>query len=79
MSPGPVLSISGTELRQRLAEGRDLPTWFTPPEIAAELRRSYPPGNGRSKALNGTALNALAGPPAFGAGADGRVGVEATT
>ena len=76
---GPVLSISGTELRQRLAEGRDLPSWFTPPEIAAELRRSYPPGNGRSKALNGTALNALAGPPAFGAGADGRVGVEATT
>ena len=35
------LSISGTELRQRLAEGRDLPAWFTPPEIAAELRRSY--------------------------------------
>ena len=81
---GPVLSISGTELRQRLAEGRDLPSWFTPPEIAAELRRSYPPGNGRSAALNGTALNgtvlnAAAGPPACGAGADGRVGAEATT
>jgi sulfate adenylyltransferase len=38
-----VLSISGTELRQRLAAGQDLPAWFTPPEIAAELRRSYPP------------------------------------
>lgn len=37
-----VLSISGTELRQRLAEGRDLPTWFTPPEVAAELLRSHP-------------------------------------
>ena len=37
------LSISGTELRQRLAEGRDLPTWFTPPEVAAELLRSHPP------------------------------------
>jgi sulfate adenylyltransferase len=36
------LSISGTELRQRLAEGADLPSWFTPPEVAAELRRSYP-------------------------------------
>jgi sulfate adenylyltransferase len=36
------LAISGTELRQRLAEGRDLPAWFTLPEIAAELRRSYP-------------------------------------
>jgi sulfate adenylyltransferase len=43
---GPVLSISGTELRQRLAEGRDLPAWFTPPEIAAELRRSYRVGAG---------------------------------
>ena len=38
-----VLSISGTEQRRRLAEGRDLPAWFTPPEVAAELRRSYPP------------------------------------
>jgi sulfate adenylyltransferase len=37
-------SISGTELRRRLAEGRDLPAWFTPPEIAAELRRTRPPG-----------------------------------
>jgi sulfate adenylyltransferase len=36
-------SISGTELRERLAEGRDLPVWFTPPEIAAELRRACPP------------------------------------
>ena len=35
-----VLAISGTELRQRIAEGRELPAWFTPPEIAAELRRS---------------------------------------
>ena len=37
------LSISGTELRIRLSEGRDLPTWFTFPEVATELRRSYPP------------------------------------
>jgi len=33
-------AISGTELRERLAEGRDLPVWFTPPEIAAELRQT---------------------------------------
>src|SRR5207248_10853676 len=26
----------------RLAEGRDLPEWFTFPEVATELRRSYP-------------------------------------
>ena len=37
------LSISGTELRQRLAEGREIPSWFTFPEVAEELRRSYPP------------------------------------
>lgn len=38
-----VLDISGTELRRRLAEGREVPAWFTYPEVAAELRRSYPP------------------------------------
>ncbi|HLY83372.1 MAG TPA: bifunctional sulfate adenylyltransferase/adenylylsulfate kinase, partial [Acidimicrobiales bacterium] len=38
-----VLSISGTEQRRRLNEGRDLPEWFTPPAVAVELRRSYPP------------------------------------
>ncbi len=38
-----VLNISGTELRQRLNEGRDIPAWFTYPEVVHELRRSYPP------------------------------------
>ena len=38
-----VLNISGTELRQRLNEGRDIPGWFTYPEVVQELRRSYPP------------------------------------
>lgn len=37
------LSISGTEQRRRLNEGLDLPAWFTPPAVAEELRRSYPP------------------------------------
>jgi len=37
------LSISGTELRQRLAEGLEIPDWFTFPEVAAELRRTYKP------------------------------------
>ncbi|HXO21468.1 MAG TPA: bifunctional sulfate adenylyltransferase/adenylylsulfate kinase [Thermoanaerobaculia bacterium] len=37
------LDISGTELRQRLTEGRDLPGWFTFPEVAKELRRTHPP------------------------------------
>jgi sulfate adenylyltransferase len=38
-----VLNISGTEQRRRLNEGKELPAWFTPPAVALELRRSYPP------------------------------------
>jgi len=38
-----VLNISGTDLRNRLAEGRDIPGWFTYPEVVTELRRTYPP------------------------------------
>jgi sulfate adenylyltransferase len=38
-----VLNISGTQLRQRLNEGREIPAWFTYPEVVKELRRSYPP------------------------------------
>ncbi|PYX95295.1 MAG: adenylyltransferase [Acidobacteria bacterium] len=38
-----VLNISGTQLRQRLNEGREIPGWFTYTEVAHELRRSYPP------------------------------------
>ena len=37
------MSISGTELRARLAEGREVPTWFTFPEVAEQLRATYPP------------------------------------
>ncbi|HTS70943.1 MAG TPA: bifunctional sulfate adenylyltransferase/adenylylsulfate kinase [Terriglobia bacterium] len=37
------LNISGTDLRRRLSEGRDIPSWFTFPEVARELQRSYPP------------------------------------
>lgn len=44
-------TISGTQLRQRLAEGKELPTWFTPPEVAAVLRSSY-----RSSEVNGTGM-----------------------
>jgi len=38
-----VLDISGTELRRRLAEGLDIPEWFTYPEVARELQKSHPP------------------------------------
>ena len=37
------LNISGTEFRQRLAEGREIPSWFTFPEVLRELHRLYPP------------------------------------
>lgn len=36
-------SISGTELRSRLAAGKEIPSWFSFPEVIAELRRTYPP------------------------------------
>ncbi len=35
--------LSGTELRRRLAEGEEIPDWFTFPEVARILRRAYPP------------------------------------
>jgi sulfate adenylyltransferase len=38
-----VLTISGTELRRRLAEGQEIPPWFTFPEVIRELQRSYVP------------------------------------
>ena len=36
-------SLSGTELRERLADGREVPSWFSFPEVVKELRRTYPP------------------------------------
>jgi sulfate adenylyltransferase len=38
-----VLNLSGTDLRDRLNEGREIPSWFTYPEVVRELRRSFPP------------------------------------
>jgi sulfate adenylyltransferase len=37
------LNISGTELRRRLAEGLEIPVWFTFPDVARQLRRTHPP------------------------------------
>ncbi|MDQ6877764.1 MAG: bifunctional sulfate adenylyltransferase/adenylylsulfate kinase [Candidatus Dormibacteraeota bacterium] len=37
------LNISGTELRERLVAGAELPDWFTYPEVARELRRTHRP------------------------------------
>ncbi len=61
------LNISGTELRRRLANGLDIPDWFTYSDVVEELRKTYPPkskqgftvfftglsGSGKSTVANG--------------------------
>lgn len=37
------LSISGTELRRRLKTGKEIPSWFSYPEVVRELRANHPP------------------------------------
>jgi sulfate adenylyltransferase len=37
-----VLNLSGTELRQRLMTGEEIPSWFSFPGIVRELRRTHP-------------------------------------
>lgn len=39
---GTVLSISGTQQRALLSAGKEIPEWFTYPEIVEELRLQYP-------------------------------------
>ncbi|MDX1620780.1 MAG: bifunctional sulfate adenylyltransferase/adenylylsulfate kinase [Nitriliruptorales bacterium] len=50
-------SISGTELRERLATGREIPEWFTYPEVVEELRRTYPPRSKRGFTVFFTGLS----------------------
>ena len=38
-----ILNISGTELRRRLAEGLEIPEWFSFPTVVEELRKTKPP------------------------------------
>jgi sulfate adenylyltransferase len=52
-----VLSISGTEQRRRLAQGYELPSWFTPAAVADELRRTYPPRRKRGFTVFFTGLS----------------------
>ncbi|MBM3893277.1 bifunctional sulfate adenylyltransferase/adenylylsulfate kinase [Candidatus Dependentiae bacterium] len=70
LAPGTkTMSISGTELRDILRDGKEIPAWFSYPEVAEELRVSYPPKNkqgftifftGLSGAGKSTITNALA-------------------
>jgi sulfate adenylyltransferase len=52
-----VLNISGTELRDRLNEGLEIPGWFTYPEVVHELRRSYPPRHRQGATIFFTGLS----------------------
>ncbi|KPJ93127.1 MAG: adenylyltransferase [Gemmatimonas sp. SG8_17] len=38
-----MLSMADSELRDRLADGREVPEWFTFKEVVKELRRTHPP------------------------------------
>ncbi len=38
-----VMNLSGTELRDRLQSGAEIPEWFSYPDVITELRKSYPP------------------------------------
>jgi sulfate adenylyltransferase len=52
-----VWHISGTQLRRRLADGADLPHWFTPVPVAEELRRTFPPRSERGFTVFFTGLS----------------------
>ena len=51
------LNLSGTELRDRLAQGKDVPSWFTFPAVAEELKRSHPPRHQQGFTLLFTGLS----------------------
>ena len=40
-----ILNISGTQQRQMLVAGDDIPGWFSYPDIVKELKKSYVPNN----------------------------------
>ena len=43
MGGNAILNAGTLTLTERLNEGRDIPGWFTYPEVVHELRRSFPP------------------------------------
>ena len=51
------LNLSGTELRDRLAQGKEIPPWFTFPTVAEELKRSHPPRHRQGFTLLFTGLS----------------------
>jgi sulfate adenylyltransferase len=51
------LSLDATELRGRLLQGREIPEWFSYPEVLDELRRVYPPRSRQGITLFFTGLS----------------------
>lgn len=52
------LHISGTELRESLQQGKEIPEWFSFPEVVHLLRKTYPPRHERGLAIFFTGLSA---------------------
>ena len=58
LEPGEkTLSLSGTELRQKLAAGEDIPSWFSYPDVVSELQNTHPPRSGQGFAVFFTGLS----------------------
>ena len=49
--------LSGTDLRKLLGQGKSIPSWFTLPGVAEELRQAYPPLEKQGFALFFTGLS----------------------
>ena len=51
-----IKNISGTELRKLLDEGKEIPEWYTFPEVDLELKKSHKPKNLRGQTIFLTGL-----------------------
>jgi sulfate adenylyltransferase len=51
------ISLSGTDIRRRVREGRRIPEWATFPEVIAELQQAYPPPNRQGFSIFMTGLS----------------------
>ncbi|MEA2059368.1 MAG: bifunctional sulfate adenylyltransferase/adenylylsulfate kinase [Thermodesulfobacteriota bacterium] len=49
--------LSGTDIQRRIRAGKNVPDWATFPEVAQELRKSYPPPSGQGLTVFLTGLS----------------------
>ena len=52
-----VISLSGTDIRERIRTGRRIPDWATFPEVITELQKAYPPPHRQGFAVFLTGLS----------------------